>query len=155
MAEKAHINQEVLQWAGKTAKMTVEDAAAKVNVKEKRYESLENGEDQPTIRQAQKLPHDFRRPFALFLFPRVPKDFQPLQDYRKAGSEELGTASTFIIREIQQKQAWISGHNQESGENPLPFVGKFSLQDNPEQWGNIYFSYNKLYIYNNHEFYQF
>ena len=121
MAEKAHINPQVLQWARKTAKMTVEDAAAKVNVKVERYESWEKGEDHPTIRQAQKLAHDFRRPFALFFFPKVPKDFQPLQDFRKTGSADLGTASTFIIREIQQKQAWISELNQESGEKSLSF----------------------------------
>lgn len=133
MAEKVYINPEVLQWARKTAKMTVEDAASKVSVKVERYESWEKGEDQPTIRQAQKLAHNFRRPFALFFFPKVPKDFQPLQDYRKAGSVELGTASTFIIREIQQKQAWISELNKESGEDPLPFVGRFSLRDRPSQ----------------------
>lgn len=132
MAEKAHINPQVLQWARKTAKMTVEDAAAKVNVKVERYESWEKGEDHPTIRQAQKLAHDFRRPFALFFFPKVPKDFQPLQDFRKTGSADLGTASTFIIREIQQKQAWISELNQESGEKSLSFVGKFSIKDKPE-----------------------
>ncbi|UZD22284.1 XRE family transcriptional regulator [Algoriphagus halophytocola] len=133
MAEKAYINPVVLQWARKTAKMTVEDAAAKVSVKVERYESWEKGEDYPTIRQAQKLAHDFRRPFALFFFPKVPRDFQPLQDFRKAGSIELGTASTFIIREIRQKQAWISELNQESGEKPLPFVGTFSIKDKPEQ----------------------
>jgi len=133
MAEKAHINPEVLQWARKTAKMTVEAAAAKVNVKVERYISWELGENYPTIRQAQKLAHDFKRPFALFFFPRVPRDFQPLNDFRKAGSTELRTGSVFIIREIQQKQAWISELNQESGEKPLSFVGKFSLQENPEE----------------------
>jgi Zn-dependent peptidase ImmA (M78 family)/transcriptional regulator with XRE-family HTH domain len=131
MADKAHINPNVLQWARKTARMTVEEAAAKVSVTAKRYQSWESGEDQPTIRQAQKLARDFRRPFALFFFPSVPKDFQPLQDFRRKGSVELGTGSAFIIREIQQKQAWIAELNQETGEKPLPFIGKFSLQDPP------------------------
>jgi Zn-dependent peptidase ImmA (M78 family)/DNA-binding XRE family transcriptional regulator len=131
MADKAHINPNVLQWARKTARMTVEDAAAKVSVTAERYQSWESGEDQPTIRQAQKLAHDFKRPFALLFFPSVPKDFQPLQDFRKAGSMELGTGSAFIIREIQQKQAWIAELNQESGEKPLPFVGKFTIKADP------------------------
>lgn len=115
MADKAYINPQVLQWARKTARITPEDAAAKAGVKLERYQSWERGEDQPTIRQAQKLAHDFRRPFALFFFPSVPKDFQPLQDFRRTGSAELGTGSAFIIREIQQKQAWIAELNQESG----------------------------------------
>lgn len=45
----------------------------------------------------------------------------------------MGTGSAFIIREIQQKQAWISELNQENGEKPLPFVGKFSSKDKPEK----------------------
>ena len=133
MADKAYINTQVLQWARKTARMTVEDAAAKSGVKLERYLSWESGEDQPTIRQAQKLSRDFRRPFALFFFPSVPKDFQPLQDFRRAGSSELGTGSAFIIREIQQKQAWIAELNQEGGEPPLPFVGRFSIEADPVQ----------------------
>lgn len=132
MAEKAFINPTILQWARKTAKMTEEQAASKVGVDVERYKSWETGENKPTIRQAQKLAHDFRRPFAIFFLPNVPSDFQPLQDFRKSGSKELGTGSTFIIREIQQKQAWIAELNQESGEPPLPFVGKFSIHDQPE-----------------------
>ncbi len=62
----------------------------------------------PTIRQAQELARIYRRPFALFFLPDIPNDFQPLQDFRKRGSKSLSTASIFIIREIQQKQAWIS-----------------------------------------------
>lgn len=133
MAEKAYINPKVLNWARKTAKMTAEDAAAKVNISLERYQSWESGEDQPTIKQAQKLAHVFRRPFALFFFPEIPKDFQPLQDFRKKGSVDLGTGSAFIIREILQKQSWIAELNQESGENPSSFVGRFSINNKSEE----------------------
>lgn len=132
MAEKAYINPSILQWARKTAKISEEQAAAKAGVSLERYQAWERGDDFPTISKAQKLAHDFRRPFALFFLPEIPRDFQPLQDFRRSGSVELGTGSAFIIREIQQKQAWISELNQENGEKPLPFVGKFSLMDQPE-----------------------
>jgi len=62
----------------------------------------------------------------------VPNDFQPLQDFRKAGSKELSTPSIFIIREIQQKQAWIRDVNEENNENKVPFIGKYSIKDNPK-----------------------
>lgn len=133
MAEKVKINPSILQWARKTAKITEEQAAAKAGVSLERYQAWERGDDFPTISKAQKLAHDFRRPFALFFLPDVPRDFQPLQDFRRPGSVELGTGSAFIIREIQQKQAWISELNQENGEKPLPFVGKFSSKDKPEE----------------------
>ena len=62
----------------------------------------------------------------------MPNDFQPLQDFRKTGSKELSTSSIFIIREIQQKQAWISDANIENNEQPVSFIGRYSIKDNPQ-----------------------
>jgi Zn-dependent peptidase ImmA (M78 family)/DNA-binding XRE family transcriptional regulator len=131
MAEKAYITAKVFKWARESAKMTEEVAASKVAVSIDKFKNWENGEDYPTIRQAQTLAKAYRRPFALFFLPDVPTDFQPLQDFRKAGSKELSTSSIFIIREIQQKQAWISEVNEDNNENRVPFIGKFTIKDNP------------------------
>ena len=70
-------------------------------------------------------------PTILFL-PEPPKDFHPLQDFRKKGSNALSTSSIFIIREIQQKQAWISEDIKNYNETKLDFVGKFTIKDNPK-----------------------
>lgn len=131
MADKAFITAKVFKWARESAKMTEENAASKVAVPIEKFKEWENGDDYPTIRQAQKLAKAYRRPFALFFLPDVPIDFQPLQDFRKAGSKELSTSSIFIIREIQQKQAWISDVNEENSENKVPFIGRYSIKDNP------------------------
>lgn len=132
MADKAYITAKVFKWARESAKMTEEIAASKVAVPIEKFKEWENGNDYPTIRQAQKLAKVYRRPFALFFLPDVPNDFQPLQDFRKAGSKELSTSSIFIIREIQQKQSWISDVNEENNENKVPFIGKYSIKDNPK-----------------------
>ncbi len=132
MADKAFITPNVLKWARESARMTEEIAAAKVSVTIDKLKEWEEGASQPTIRQAQTLAKAYKRPFALFFLPDVPRDFQPLQDFRKSGSKELTTSSVFIIREIQQKQAWISDVNAENQEEKLPFVGRFSITDNPE-----------------------
>lgn len=131
MADKAYITAKVFKWARESAKMTEENAASKVAVSIEKFKEWENGDDYPTIRQAQKLAKAYRRPFALFFLPDVPIDFQPLQDFRKAGSKELSTSSIFIIREIQQKQAWISDVNEENNENKVPFIGRYSIKNNP------------------------
>jgi len=136
MADKADITPDVLKWARESAKISVETAAAKVSVTTKRLKEWEDGISQPTIRQAQKLAKLYRRPFALLFLPEIPKDFYPLQDFRMTGSKELTTASIFIIREIQQKQAWISDVYAENNEAKLPFIGKFSIQDNPQVVAN-------------------
>ncbi len=131
MAERAFITVKVFKWARESAKMAEEIAASKVAVSVNKLREWEAGESFPTIRQAQNLAKAYKRPFALFFLPDIPNDFQPLQDFRKAGSKELSTSSIFIIREIQQKQAWISEVNEDNNEDTVPFVGKYSLKDNP------------------------
>ncbi|MDD3722991.1 MAG: XRE family transcriptional regulator [Lutibacter sp.] len=129
MANRAYITAKVFKWARESAKMTKEIAASKVTVSVEKLNEWETGRSFPTIRQAQNLAKAYKRPFALFFLPDIPNDFQPLQDFRKPGSKELSTSSIFIIREIQQKQAWISEVNEENNENIVPFVGKFSIKD--------------------------
>ncbi|HCY77517.1 MAG TPA: hypothetical protein DHV28_16500 [Ignavibacteriales bacterium] len=131
MAQKAYITPNVLKWARESARMPIEIAASKVNISADRLKKWEEGSDQPTIKQAQTLAKVYKRPFALFFLPEIPKDFQPLQDFRSKGSKELTTSSIFIIREIQLKQSWISEVYQENNEKLLPFVGRFSIKDNP------------------------
>ncbi|MDP2237842.1 MAG: XRE family transcriptional regulator [Bacteroidales bacterium] len=132
MADKASITPNVLKWARESARMTEETAAAKVSVTIEKFKEWEAGTSQPTVKQAQTLAKAFKRPFALFFLPEIPHDFQPLQDFRKSGSKALTTSSIFIIREIQQKQTWISDVNIENQEEKLAFVGRFSLKDNPQ-----------------------
>jgi len=132
MADKAYITPNVLKWARESARITEETAAAKVSVTVEKLMEWEAGTNQPTIRQAQTLAKAYKRPFALFFLPEIPRDFQPLQDFRKSGSKVLTTSSIFIIREIQQKQAWISDVYEENQEEKHSFVGRYSIKDSPE-----------------------
>ena len=132
MSDKAFITPKVLKWARESARMTLETAASKVSVSPEKLMAWEEGTSQPTIKKAETLAKAYRRPFALFFLPDVPRDFQPLQDFRRKNSKELGTASIFILREIRQKQAWISELYLENDESPLEFVGKYSVNSNPE-----------------------
>ena len=131
MAERAFITPKVLQWARESARMTLETAAKKVGKTPEIIDEWESGNSQPTIRQAESLAKAYRRPFAILFLPEIPRDFQPLQDFRQKTAIPLGTASIFIIREIRQKQAWISEIFEEYGEEQPPFVGKFSIQTKP------------------------
>lgn len=132
MGDKAYITPNVLKWARESARMPEETAAAKVSVTVDKLKEWESGTSQPTIRQAQTLAKAYKRPFALFFLSDIPRDFQPLQDFRKKGSKELTTSSIFIIREIQQKQAWISDVYAEDKEEKLSFFGRFTIKDKPE-----------------------
>lgn len=101
MSDKANITPNVLKWARESARMTEETAAAKVLVAVAKLLEWESGDSQPTIRQAQTLAKAYKRPFALFFLPDIPRDFQSLQDFRKKNSKSLTTSSIFIIHEMQ------------------------------------------------------
>ncbi len=131
MADRASITPNVLKWARESARISEEAAASKVAVSISKLKEWEDGTSQPTIKQAQTLAKAYKRPFALFFLPDIPRDFQPLPDFRSNDSKPLGTGSIFIIREIQQKQGWISEVNEENNEAKVPFVGRFSIKDNP------------------------
>jgi len=133
LVEKAYITPKLLRWARESAKMTLKNAASKVNKTAEQLNAWEEGSEYPTIKQAEKLAKAYKRPFALFFLPENPSDFQPLQDFRKSDSKELTTGSVFIIREIQQKQNWLSEVMEESGESKLSFIGKYSRQNSPEE----------------------
>ena len=138
MTEKANITPAVLKWARESAKITIEDAAKKIrsDFNPKNIIEWEEGINLPTINQAKTLAKAYRRPFALLFLPEIPIDFQPLQDFRAQDSKSLSTGSIFIIREIQQKQAWTRDFLIENDEEPLSFVGKFTLEDKPEEVAN-------------------
>lgn len=131
MADKAYITPNILKWARESARISEEVAASKVLVSVEKLNEWEEGISLPTIRQAQNLAKAYKRPFALFFLPEIPRDFLPLQDFRKTNSQPLSTASVFIIREVQQKQAWISEVNRDNGESKLPFVGSYTVDSNP------------------------
>ena len=120
MAEKAYITPNVLKWARESARMSEEVACAKVSVSSEKLKEWENGDSLPTIRQAQTLAKAYKRPFALLFLPEIPRDFQPLQDFRKSGSKPFNTSSIFIIRETQQKQSWIRDLYEDNKEKKLP-----------------------------------
>jgi Zn-dependent peptidase ImmA (M78 family)/DNA-binding XRE family transcriptional regulator len=132
MADKVHITPQVIKWARESAHIRIEDAAHKIKISSDKLLQWESGTEQPTIKQAERLAKMYKRPLALFFLPEIPKDFQPLQDFRRKDAKPLETSSIFIIRELQEKQSWMSEFLAENGEDSLPFVGKYTINTRPE-----------------------
>lgn len=132
MKNQAYINSQILKWARTSAKITQEKAAKKINVSIERIDEWESGVSFPTIRQAKILSSYYKRPFAILFLPEVPKDFQPLKDFRSKSSKEISTSTLFIIREIQEKQSWLSEIKKENKESKNTNVGKFTYKDDPK-----------------------
>ena len=131
MASKAKINPEILKWARKSAKISLEKSASAISktCKTDRIKEWESPDckDFPTIKQVEKLARLYRRPADVFYLPFIPKDFPPLKDFRHNKEEGLSTALIFMMREIQEKQEWLSNFLSKKKEKKLDFVGRFNI----------------------------
>ncbi|MEX0685141.1 MAG: XRE family transcriptional regulator [Balneolales bacterium] len=130
MSDKALITPSVIQWARETARFSLVEAAKKLGVKPAILLSWETNEASPTMNQALKMSRVYRRSLSVFFLPEPPKDFQTLRDFRRTDhAREYSPALTFILREVQFRQNWIKEVLHEEEEDPLPFIGKFSVND--------------------------
>lgn len=132
--ERAYITPKVIIWARESANINVETAANKIPVKVEKLLEWEAGESYPTVKQAEKLAKIYRRPFAAFFLPKPPRDFQLLQDFRrKENDRKYSTALIFMIREIQEKQLWLSSFLEENGYKTIPIIGKYNINNKPSE----------------------
>ena len=137
MPVKANINREILKWARKSAKITLEKAASTISKttkvdRIKEWESAE-GKDFPSIKQVEKLARLYRRPVDVFYLKFIPRDFPPLKDFRIHKESGTNTALIFMMREIQDKQEWLSKFFAGKKEKKLEFVGKYNIKSQPEK----------------------
>lgn len=132
---EALVEPGLLVWARKNARLTVEEAAKKVQVKSERLASWETGERRPTIKQLRKLAKAYKRPLAVFYLPEPPKDFQPMHDFRRFPGEVARLESPqlrFEIRSARDRRD-IALELYEGLEGELPvFPAEASLSDDPE-----------------------
>jgi DNA-binding transcriptional regulator YiaG len=81
MEEIAHITPTVIKWARKSARMSRQATAAELSIPLTELQSWENGTSRPTIKEAQNLAKLYKRPFAIFFLPEIPKGFRVLKDF--------------------------------------------------------------------------
>jgi Zn-dependent peptidase ImmA (M78 family)/DNA-binding XRE family transcriptional regulator len=132
----AHINHEMLIWARKTVKLSIELAAKKIGVKPERLTTWEKGESYPTIKQLYKIANVYKRPFALFYFSAPPKHFKPLKDFRKFDNRYILTENEeYILQKelllFQQKRQIALDLYEQLDTKVIEFELKGSLEEAP------------------------
>ncbi len=127
--QEALITPSVIKWAREKAHYSIDVAAQKVGVSSKKLEDWENEKSLPTITQARKMSQVYRRSLAAFYLPEPPKDFPILKDFRTVGAPVKSSSSlVFLIRQIQERQIWLSQYLKEKGYEKLQFVGSSSIR---------------------------
>ncbi len=112
------------------------DAASAAGVKPEQLQLWEEGETQPTFRQAQLIAQALHTPFGFFFLSEAPSEDPLLPDLRTVGGAPAGRPSVDLIETVRhavQRQAWFVEYLQEQGAAPLPFVGRFTTAADPVQ----------------------
>lgn len=125
----ALINPAMLRWARGRVGLDVNEAAQASGVKPEQFQQWEEGEAQPTFRQAQLVANALHAPFGYLFLSEAPADEPALPDLRTVGGAPAGRPSVDLMETVQhgmQRQAWFVEYLQEQGAEPLPFVGRFN-----------------------------
>jgi len=132
---QAMIQQDLLLWAVERASATIDVLSKKLQVKEDKIIKWLEGEDKPTFKQAQKLAKTLQIPFGYLFLSEIPKEELPLPDFRTIKDEPTYHMSPIfkeLLYDLDRKQRWFKDYVIENGGEPLPFVGKFSLDSHKE-----------------------
>lgn len=125
------LSRDVLNWAAERAGWSLQSFAESVAKRETDRRRIADG--RLTVPQAEKLAKRARIPFGyLFLSepPRIDRptipDLRQIQDAAPLSDDFYET-----IEDVFAKQDWFAEHLREQEVQPLPFVGKFSIDKRP------------------------
>lgn len=132
----ALINPAMLRWARGRVGLDMNEAAITAGVKPEQFQRWEEGQSQPTFRQAQQVANALHTPFGYLFLNEAPADEPALPDLRTVGGAPTGKPSvnlTETVRHAMQRQDWFVEYLQEQGAQPLSFVGRFNTNSNVAQ----------------------
>ena len=130
----ALITPSVIQWAREKSHYSIEVASKKLGVSPKKIREWEGGTSRPSMTQARKMALTYRRPLAAFYLPNPPKDFPLLKDFRTVEGQpvQYSSALIFLMRQFQERQAWLTEYLKNQGQEELDFIGSGSLSSSPK-----------------------
>lgn len=132
MSSQAIISSNVLRWARLRTNFDIELVAKKTNVKVEKLEKWEEGSLKPTFTQAQKLANILHIPFGYLFLDEPPIEKQELPDLRTITDspyDDFSIDLQDVISEVKFKQDWYREYKIERGDSKIPFIGKYSYND--------------------------
>lgn len=131
---EALITREMVSWAIKRSRKTPDIIARQLSIKLEILNAWEEGDSRPSFRQAQLLAKNLRVPFGYLYLNAPPKESLPLPDLRTMTStDDHKPTPDFLdlLYDVFRKQEWYREYLEEEEVSPVPFIGKFNLNDNP------------------------
>ncbi|MFY9948535.1 MAG: XRE family transcriptional regulator [Candidatus Sulfotelmatobacter sp.] len=131
------LNADILQWARKTAGLSLEEAAHAIELKEAhgmsgpdRLAALEAGKDEPSRPLLLRMAKAYRRSLLVFYLEQPPKTGDRGKDFRTlpGGTEPLyNPVLDTLIRDIRGRQSIIKSLLEDSEAEKLRFIGSATL----------------------------
>lgn len=133
----ALVTPRLLTWAREEAGYSsIELAAEATGFSVEKLRAWEQGEAQPTLRQAEHLAKVYHRPFSVFLLSQPPKTTSLAAEYRRLPGVQPNAESPalrFAIREMMQRRKVALNLLAELDSQPIVFALKARLSDPPEE----------------------
>ena len=126
------LQPKVLRWARERAGLSQERLAEKMKVKPERVKEWETA-GELSIAQADRLAARTYTPLGYLYLSKPPEEPLPIRDFRTRGDGPPRRPSVNLldtVYQMQRRQNWMRDDLIESGEDPLPFVGAYSMTDN-------------------------
>lgn len=138
------INHEIMKWAREKAKLSLEDAAHKLNISDsisasavEKLTSYESGSKTPSRSLILRMSNKYRQPLLTFYLERPPRIGDRGEDFRNLPdllAEEIDSNVDVLIRDIKARQSIVrEALIAEQDEARIDFIGKHSQKDGQEQ----------------------
>jgi|SRR6516225_565153 len=134
------VNPDILRWARETAGLSLDDAAAKLDLREargtpgvRRLAAYEAGEREPSRPLLVRMAKQYRRPLLTFYMSTAPRLGERGEDYRTLPPEYSRAQDVLLdalIRDVRARQQMIRAALEDEEEAlRLPFVASMSMRD--------------------------
>ena len=132
---EALISPSVLAWARHRRDLDAADLARKLSVKPEKVKAWESGDGLPTFRQAQRAADALYIPFGYLFLREPPAEKLPIPDLRTVGDKPPRDPSPDfldLVNDVLTKQQWYREYREAEGADPLPFIGRYGVNDDAE-----------------------
>ena len=130
------VNPAVLKWARESAGADLAETAKKLHTSAEAVAKWESGEVTPTFKNLEALALFLRRPLAVFLLPKPPREPPIPTDFRVLPGTQpalLSRKTRFAIRRAQRLQRLTKDLLCEMGMEPVCSAGSATLDSDPEK----------------------
>lgn len=116
---RININNNMLFWAVERSG----DSVANYAEKNAKFRSWLDGTQKPTLNELQKFAQRFYVPLGYLFLPTPPKEADIIPLFRASNNKKISLNIRDMIREMEDRQDWLSGYLRDQGFDKLDYVG--------------------------------